>query len=107
MLNMSTSDAFPIEFLRGVLGLLGLASAYMAGRSFAGVRQGAVKPGRHFAWLIRTLLCLATLAFRHPIDSAVLIIWCLAAVAFAGGLWQATHQKPPEDLTDEIFPPKE
>jgi hypothetical protein len=105
MLNMCRV-ILPTEFLRGVLGLLGVASSYMAGRSLAAVRQGAVKPARHFAWLVRTLLCLAALAFRHSIDTVVLLIWGLAAVAFGAGLWQAQHRKPPEDLTGEIFPPE-
>jgi hypothetical protein len=30
--------------------------------------------------------------------------WALSAAAFAGGWWQASHQKPPEDLSHEIVP---
>jgi hypothetical protein len=43
-------------------------------------------------------------AFRNPVDTVDLIVWGLAAVAFAGGMWSALHQKPPEDLTRQIFP---
>jgi hypothetical protein len=95
----------PTEFLRGVLGLLGFACAYMAGRTLAAVRQGTLKPIRHYAWLARTILCLAALVFRHTADTLAIVIWSLAAAAFAAGFWQATHQKPPEDLTNQIFPP--
>jgi hypothetical protein len=30
--------------------------------------------------------------------------WALAAAAFAGGWWHASHQKPPEDLSHDIVP---
>ena len=105
MLNLFTG-MLPTEFLRGVLGLLGLASAYMAGRTLIALRQREIPASRHYAWLIRMLLCLAALAFRHTIDTVAIIIWCLAAAAFGAGAWQASHRKPPEDLTDEIFPPE-
>jgi hypothetical protein len=105
MLNLFTVT-LPTEFLRGVLGLLGLGCAYMSGRTLAAVRHGAIKPARHFAWLIRTLLCLAALAFRHTIDTVAIVIWSLAAAAYAAGLWQASRPKPPEDLTGEMFPPE-
>ena len=94
----------PTEFLRGVLGLLGLACAYMAGRTLIALRHGEIRASRHYAWLIRALLCLAALAFRHAIDGVAISIWCLAVVTFAAGLWQASHRQPPENLTDEIFP---
>ncbi len=94
----------PTEFLRGVLGLLGLACAYMAGRTLIALRHGEVRASRHYAWLIRMLLCLGALVFRHSADTVAIVIWCLAALAFAAGGWQASHRKPPEDLTDEIFP---
>ena len=96
----------PTEFLRGFLGLLGLACAYMAGRTVVAVRKGQLKLSRLYAWILRTLICMLALAFRHPVDTLSLILWALAIVACAAGFWQASHQKPPEDLTHEIFPPE-
>jgi hypothetical protein len=96
----------PNEFLRGVLGLLGLACAYMVGRTLVGVRKGQLKLSRVYGWLFRTILCMLALSFRHPVDGLSLIIWIFALVAFAAGFRQASHQKPPEDLTHEIFPPE-
>src|SRR5215471_358603 len=40
------------EFLRGVLGIIGLGCAYMAGRAFAMFQKGAVKIGRLYGWII-------------------------------------------------------
>jgi hypothetical protein len=94
----------PTEFLRGILGILALGCAFMSGRTLAAVRQGALKPARHYAWLIRTVVCLAALSFRHPIGTLELVVWICAAVGFGGGWWQTSHRKPPEDLTDEMFP---
>jgi hypothetical protein len=93
-----------MEFLRGLMGLLGMASAFMAGRSIVAVRKGWQKPSRLYGWAIRTAVCVVAVAFRNPVDIVDLIVWALAAVAFAGGMWSASHQKPPEDLTRQIFP---
>ena len=96
----------PNEFLRGFLGLLGLGCAYMAGRTLVGVRRGQLKLSRFYGWLFRTAVCMLGLSFRHPVDGVSLSIWALALLACGGGYWQASHQKPPEDLTSEIFPPE-
>ena len=93
-----------MDFLRGLLGLLGMGAAFMTGRSAVAVRKGWQKPSRLYGWVIRTLVCVAAVAFRNPLDTVDLIVWGLAAVAFAGGMWSALRQKPPEDLTRRIFP---
>jgi hypothetical protein len=95
---------FPIELLRVLLGLIGIGSAFMAGQTLAAVRKGLVKAGRHYAWMVRAVVCLAALAFRHAVDAVMIVAWALAVVAFAGGWWQGTHQKPPEDLSHDIVP---
>ena len=94
----------PTEFLRGVLGVIALGCAYLAGRSLLAVRKGWHKLSKLYGWLIRLTVCLAAVAFRHPVDMVDIALWVLAAAAFAGGFWSAGHQKPPEDLTHEIFP---
>jgi hypothetical protein len=96
---------FPIALLRGLLGLIGLGSAFMAGRTLE--RQGTAKVGRHYAWMVRAVVCLAALSFRHSPDAVLIGVWALAAAAFAGGWWQAAHQKPPEDLSQNIVPDDE
>jgi len=98
--------AMPVsyEFLRGTLGVIGLGCAYMAGRSLLAVRKGWQKVSKLYGWLIRAFVCLSAIVFRHAVDSIAIGIWCLAAVAFAVAYWQASHQKPPEDLTGQIFP---
>ena len=47
------------EFMRGVIGLIGIGCAYMVGRSVVAVRKGWHKPSRLYGWLIRTAVCLA------------------------------------------------
>ena len=93
-----------MEFLRGLLGFLGMSAAFMTGRSAVAVRKGWQKPSRLYGWVIRTVVCLVAIAFRNPMDSVDLIVWGLAAVGFAGGMLSALRQKPPEDLTRQIFP---
>jgi hypothetical protein len=94
----------PVEFLRGVLGVLCVFFAHMTGRSAAGVRQGRQRLSRLYAWILRTTLCAVLLVFRHDIDFMVVAVWTLSAAAFAAGFWMVLHQKPPEDLSHEIFP---
>jgi hypothetical protein len=93
-----------MEFLRGVLGLFGIACAYMTGRSAIAIRKGWEKPGRLYSWIIRTVLCLGAMAFRFPLDFADMAAWSLAAVAFGAALWNTSRVKKEEDLTSTIFP---
>ena len=95
----------PIEFMRGVLGLLCLFFGHMAGRSAAAVRDGRHKVSRLYAWIIRTVVCGAALLFRHEVDMVVIGVYALAAASFAAGWWLEQRPKPEaEDLTHEIFP---
>ena len=98
---------FPIGLLRVLLALIGIGAAFMAGQTMAAVRQGLIKAGRHYAWMVRAIVCLAALAFRHPLDAIMIGAWVLSAAAFAIGWHQATHRTPPEDLTGELFPQDE
>ena len=93
-----------MDFLRGLLGLLGMGAAFMTGRSAVAVRKGWQKPSRLYGWVIRTVVCVVAIAFRNPMDAVDLIVWGLAAVALAGGMGSGLRAKPPEDLTRRIFP---
>jgi hypothetical protein len=93
-----------MEFLRGVLGLIGIGCAYMAGRAVVAVRRGWHKPARLYAWSLRAIVCLAAIAFRNPLDTTDLVVWALAAVVFSAALWHTSREKPSEDLTETIFP---
>jgi len=92
------------EFLRGVIGIIGLACAYMAGRSLIAVRKGWQKPGTLYGWIVRAVLCLAAIAFRHAVDWRAIALWTISGAAFAMATWQTSRRKPPEDLTRQIFP---
>src|SRR5437879_171521 len=92
------------EFLRGVLGIIGVACAYMAGRSLLSVRRGWHKLSTLYAWILRALVCLAAIVFRYPVDGIEVIVWTLAALTFAEGYWQVMHSKSHEDLSREIVP---
>jgi hypothetical protein len=96
----------PIEFLRGVLAFLGGGCAYMTGRAAAAVRKGWHKPSRLYGWIIRTAVCLAAIAFRHPLDAVDIVVWVLMAAAFSSAFLTTSREKKPEDLTQTIFPDK-
>lgn len=93
-----------MEFLRGVLGLIGIGCAFMLGRSAGAVRRGWQKPTRLYGWVIRTFLCLGALLIRHEIDVAAIVSWSMAAVACGVAFWDASREKKREDLTRTIFP---
>jgi len=93
-----------MEFVRGVLGLFGVACAYMTGRSVAAVRKGWQKLPHLYGWIIRAVLCLGAVAFRYSLDTVDILVWTLSAVAFAVAFWATSHGKPQEDLTNTIFP---
>lgn len=97
----------PIEFLRGVLGVLCILFAHMAGRSAVAVRKKLQKSSKLYAWIIRAAVCAVAIAFRHTLDAIDIAVWVLALAAFAAGWWDASRAKPPEDLTHQIFPDNE
>jgi len=94
----------PIGFLRIVLAALGGGCAYMAGRTTAAVRKGWQKPSRLYGWIIRSVLCLTALAFRHPLDGVDLVVALIMAMAFFSGFRNTSREKKQEDLTRTIFP---
>jgi hypothetical protein len=94
----------PTEFLRGVLGLLCLFFGHMGGRAAGAVTKGRARVTRLYSWIIRMVLASWAVAFRHDLDGVIIGVWVLELAAFAAGYWMVLHQKPPEDLTHEIFP---
>lgn len=96
-----------LEFIRGVVGIIGIGCAYMTGRAFVLYRKGLQKQFRFFGWIFRTALCMIAVGLRHDLDVSDIVIWALALIAFAVAVWQFTRQKPEEDLTKTIFPPED
>ena len=94
----------PMDFLRGLIGCLGIGCAFLFAQAMVNLRKGRGKLSNFYAWMIRTGLCLGALAIRHAIDSEAIVIWTLAAAAFAVGYWEAAREKQAEDLTRTIFP---
>lgn len=93
-----------LEFLRGMVGVLCIFFAHMAGRSAASVRRGQQKISKLYGWILRTLVCAAVIVFRAPVDTMAIGVWALSLAAFALGMWTVSRQKPPEDLGSQIFP---
>jgi len=94
----------PLDFLRGLIGSLGVGCAFLLAQALVNLRKGRTRLSNFYAWLIRTGLCLGALVIKHPIDAEALVIWTLAAAAFATGYWEASREKKSEDLTRTIFP---
>ena len=95
------------ELLRGMVGIIGIGCAHMLARTLVGVRKGRSKRSRVYGWVLRTAVCLGAVALRHSLDLTDLAIWGLAVAAFAAGWWDASRERPVEDLTHEIFPEEE
>jgi hypothetical protein len=92
------------EFLRGIVGVLGIGCSYMTGRSYALLRKGQQSQFRFFGWVLRTLLCLVAVALRHSLDTADIAIGALCLLAFAVAVWDHSRVKKEEDLTRTMFP---
>jgi hypothetical protein len=92
------------EFLRGVLGVLAIFFAHLAGRSGVRVRKGTGKLTTFYAWLLRTAACVIVVSIRHPTGALDIVIWTLCLAAFGLGWWDASRARPSEDLTSEMFP---
>ena len=92
------------EFLRGVLGVLCVIFAHMAGRSAAAVHKGGQKLNKLYGWVFRAAACAIALSLRHPLDAIDVGVWVLSAAAIGAGWWDASRERKSEDLTHEIFP---
>jgi hypothetical protein len=92
------------EFLRGVLGVLGIFFAYLAGRTGSQVRKGTQKLTAFYGWLLRAAACVIVVSIRHELGALDIAIWVLCAVAFGLGWWNAARARPSEDLSKQIFP---
>src|ERR1017187_1573245 len=93
-----------MEFLRGVLGLIGAGYAYMMGRSAAAVRKGWQKRSRLYGWTIRTAACMVALMIRHPLDAPGRGGGGAGAAFFAWGFWNASRPRKEKALVSPIFP---
>jgi predicted anti-sigma-YlaC factor YlaD len=94
-----------LEFLRGVLGILCIFFAHMAGRVLVDLRKGRVRQSRLIAWVLRTAACAVAVIFpRRAADAMAILVWIVAAAAFAAGMWTASRARKEEDLTKTIFP---
>jgi hypothetical protein len=93
-----------LEFMRGILGFIGIGCAFMLGRSVVAVQRGWQKQSKLIGWAIRVLLCLGAVAFRHSVDAAAIVVWSFSAIAFGVGLWETSRHRKEEDLTKTIFP---
>lgn len=90
----------PIEFLRGILGVLCVLFAHMLGRAGAGVYQGVLRKPRMYGWLVRTLVTGLAVMWRSGLDTVTLAVWAAAALAAAAGAWlQLRPREPEEEIT--------
>ncbi|MGA2274862.1 MAG: hypothetical protein ABSH00_14995 [Bryobacteraceae bacterium] len=95
------------EFLRGMVGIIGIGCAHMLARALVGVRKGRSKLSYFYGWVLRTIVCLGAVALRHSLDLTDAVIWGLAVAAFAAGWWDASRERKVEDLTKQMFPEEE
>jgi hypothetical protein len=94
---------FPVELLRGVLGLLCLFFAHFLGRSVVRVRRGLQTSRSLYGWVIRTLITVGAILWHRGLDGMAIAIFTLAACSLTLGVWDEQRPKKQEDLTKEIF----
>jgi len=86
-----------MEFVRGIIGFIAIACAFMTGRTIATVHKGWHKLSRLYGWIVRLILCLGAVAFRHPLDTIDVVIGALSAVALSAALWDNLREKKEEE----------
>lgn len=88
----------PLDFLRGLLGMLAILFAHLLGRSIVRVRRGSAPSRSLYGWLIRTLLCLGAVLWRSGCDRISIVVFVLAAASLSLGAWQEQRPRKHEDL---------
>lgn len=94
----------PLEFIRGMLGLLCLFFAHMLGRAAAGAYRGSARAGPLYSWALRALVTYGAILWRHGMDTVAVLVLALAVVCAALGAWAGLRRKPAEDLSRTLFP---
>jgi hypothetical protein len=89
-------------FLSGMMGVLGIFFAHLAGRSGAQVQKRTEKRIRFYGWMIRAAGC-EMVPVLYPLGKMNFVIWSLAVAAFVLGWWGVARTKPDEDLSKEMF----
>jgi hypothetical protein len=74
------------------------------GSSFCAEAQRFDKRVADHWWLIRMVLCLGGVMFRHGVDVLDLTVWILMLAAAIAGWWVHSRPQTQEDLTHTIFP---
>jgi hypothetical protein len=93
----------PLDFLRGILGLLSIFFAHFLGRSIVRVRRGVQRPRHLYGWLIRESLAAGAILWHRGWDAISIVFLGLSAVSLALGIWDEQRPKKQEDLTRQIF----
>ena len=92
-----------IEFLRGVLGVLGVLFAHFLGRTIVKVQKGRARKRALYTWALRFILSVVAVCYL-AVDRLAIIVLVLDAVAFGIGWWDEWRPKHEEDLTRTMFP---
>ena len=92
-----------IEFLRGVLGLLGILFAHFLGRTIVKVQKGRARKRALYTWALRFILSVVAVCYL-AVDRLAIIVLVLDGFAFAIGWWDEWRPKHEEDLTRTMFP---
>ena len=103
LLSNSENMPIPLDFLRGVLGLLCVFFAHFLGRSIVRVRRGLQRPRNLYGWLIRAVITGGAVFWRRGLDGISIAAMTLAAASLVLGIWEEQRPKPQEDLTKQIF----
>ena len=73
-----------IEFLRGVLGVLGVLFAHFLGRTIVKVQKGKARKRALYTWALRFILSVVAVCYL-AVDRLAIIVLVLDAVAFGSG----------------------
>lgn len=92
----------PLDFLRGLLGLLCLFFAHLLGRSIVRMRRGRGARSL-YGWLVRTLITAGAILWHRGLDTIAIVFYTLSAASLVIGVWDEQRPKKQEDLTREIF----
>jgi len=97
----------PVQLLvlRILLGLMCVAFAYFLGRSIAAKQEPKRWRTGPYSWALRTFLAGLGVTWRTGLDVLAIVVFVLAALAAALGLFLAWRpKKDEEDLSRTIFP---
>ncbi len=88
----------PIQFLRLIVGLLGMLFAYGLGRAAVRLRRNGQPVTKALTWVLRTSVAVLAILWTGRFDALGIVLLALIAASCAAGVYLETRPRKTEEI---------